>query len=119
MGVNQRETISWKFYRNGLKCRNKYMKDRKSYDSLNEFSFSVQVQTPMVFSRTSRRMLYHFFKIKVKVIKQFTYVVCDMNSSYRNLCRLDSRHITMCSNFFGICFSTSCFNLLRRNGRST
>ena len=40
-----------------------------------------------------------------------------MYSSYSNHCLLDRLHFTMCSTFFGSCFSTSFFILLNKNGR--
>ena len=48
-----------------------------------------------------------------------TYFVCDIKSSYRYLCLFERWHMTTCSYFFGICFSTSCFNRLNRNGLNT
>lgn len=42
-----------------------------------------------------------------------------MKSSYRKRWRFDRRHITTCSYFCGICFSTSDFSRRSRNGRKT
>ena len=42
-----------------------------------------------------------------------------MKSSYKNRCLLERRHLTTCSYFLGICFSTSDFSLLNRKGLKT
>jgi len=47
------------------------------------------------------------------------YFALDMKSSYKYLCRFDRRHITICSYFFGNCFSTSVFSRRSRNGLNT
>jgi hypothetical protein len=49
----------------------------------------------------------------------FAYFALDMKSSYKYLCRFERRHITICSYFFGNCFSTSVFSLRSRNGLNT
>jgi len=47
------------------------------------------------------------------------YFALDMKSSYKYLCRFERRHITICSYFFGNCFSTSVFRRRSRNGLNT
>lgn len=48
-----------------------------------------------------------------------TYFARPMKSSYKYRCRFDNRHMTTCSYFFGICFSTSDFRRRSKNGRNT
>ena len=70
---------------------------------------------------TVKEILQNKFTVDVseETLKKTTYLVLDMNSSYKNLCLLDSRHFITCSNFLGICNSTSDFSLRNRNGRNT
>lgn len=48
-----------------------------------------------------------------------TYFALLIKSSYRYRCLFDKRHITTCSYFLGICFSTSDFSRRNKNGRRT